>query len=318
MEERFKNYKRYLRDIGIKMPPEMWILLAVVLAVALAAISWLVLEILNFQEIVLVILAFILVLDLVLGYPYIKGVQRIEEIERNFSDALKQMSDVLRAGGTYESALREVASAEYGPLKEEMENVLRKLEEGENFENSLSALSQNINSRLVQRTIAIVIDSIRSGAGLADVLDDIADDIRDLYRISIERKTRTMLQTLFLVAAAAIISPFIFGMVSEIINFLINTTINTGIIKDVVVGGQVVSSAESIIQKAIDAKFIIVLFLEVYIFVEILASSVMIALMREGKASKSLIYFPVLLFIAFAIFFAARAGIGLILGGFTV
>ena len=63
------------------------------------------------------------------------------------------------------------------------------------------------------------------------------------------------------------------------------------------------------IEQLLEARFageIIILMLQVYIFIEVFASSAMIGLMREGKLSKSLIYFPILLLIAFLVHFASR------------
>ncbi|MDO8626989.1 MAG: type II secretion system F family protein, partial [Candidatus Diapherotrites archaeon] len=188
----------------------------------------------------------------------------------------------------------------------EMTGVLRKLEEGENFENSMKTLPENVNSRLLKRTVTIIIDSIKAGAGLADVLDDISDDVREAKRVDMERKSRTLMQVLFMVAAGAMVAPFIFGMVTSIITFLIQASTITG-----------VASAE---QKnlAVAAKFAIILLLQVYIFIEVLAASIMIALMRDGQASKSVIYFPVLLFVSFLVFFGTAIGSTMfLLGGFV-
>jgi archaellum biogenesis protein FlaJ (TadC family) len=238
------------------------------------------------------------------GYPYIKETQRIEEIEAALPDALKQMADTLRVGGTYEYALREISTAGYGALTKETDAVLRKLEEGENLENSMRALSENVDSVLVKRSVTIIVDSIKAGAGLADVLEEISSDIRELHRIGIERKSRTMMEFMFIVSAGAIVAPAIFGMVSSIIGYLIQTVASGNI-----------SSPEAI-AFATQTKDFIVLLLQAYIAFEVVASGAMISIMREGKISKSLIYIPGLLFIAFLVYYgAAAATVALISGG---
>jgi len=241
--------------------------------------------------IIMVFILFFVTLDLMLGYPYIKGIGRINKIEEELPEALKQMADILKAGGTYEYALREISHADFGPLTTELENVLRKLEEGENFEDSLSTLSYNIDSRLVKRSVTIIIDSVKAGAGLADILDEIAEDIRDTNRLNHERRSQTLMQVLFMVTAGALVTPFIFGLISTIVDFLIGSS------------SKLASLPTEIRLEATQSKYILLYLLQIYVFIEITASSVMISLMREGKKNKSIIYLPILLFIGYVVYF---------------
>ena len=298
----FKLYARYLKDSGIKVHPLAWILLSIGVSIAASIAAFTLITLFEFNELIIPFIVFIVTADIMIGTPYLKGLKRLEEIERQLPDALKQMADTLKAGSTYESALREVAVPEMGPLGQEMENVLRKLEEGENFDNSLLTFSENVNSRLVKRVITIIIDTVRAGAGLADILEDIAEDAREMYRVHQDRKVKTMLQVMFMVTAGAIITPFIFGIISQITAFLITVAASSGAVAD-----------QLVILEALSARDLIGLLLQVYIFIEVGLASIMMSLMREGKASKSIIYFPALLLIAFVIFFVSRFAISLML-----
>jgi len=299
-----KHYARYLRDAGIKINPVIWIVLSLAVSAAAAVAAFSLIALLQFNELIIPPIIFIVTSDIMIGMPYLKGLKRVEEIERNLPDALKQIADTLKSGSTYESALREIAIPEMGALGIEMQGVLRKLEEGENFENSLMTLYDNVDSKLVKRVVVIIIDTVRAGAGLADILEDIAEDSREMYRVNQDRRVKTMLQVMFIVTAGAVVTPFIFGVISQIVAFLITASVNSGAVSD-----------QLVILEALNARDLIALLLQLYIFVEVVASSVMMALMREGKASKSIIYFPALLLIAFVIFFIARFAIGTLLSG---
>lgn len=288
-------YKKYLRFIQWKIHPRLWIAISLLFSLAMggAMYLWITMTSMDISPL-LAGIVFIVFADLLIGLPYFKASRKIDAIEEYLSDALKQMADTLKAGGTYEYALREVANSEYGPLSEEMELALRRLEEGENLETSLRGFADNIESRLVKRSINIILDSIKAGAGLADVLDEIADDIRDMYRLKQERKSFTMMQVLFMVAAGTFVAPFIFGMVSTLISFFIEAA-STGLD----LSGEVVGSA-------LRSRDIIVTMMQFYIFIEVVATSAMIAIMREGKVTKSIIYIPVLLLIAYLIYYGSR------------
>ena len=55
--------------------------------------------------------------------------------------------------------------------------------------------------------------------------------------------------------------------------------------------------------------------MQVYIFVEVVASAAMITMMREGKATRALIYIPILLLIAYVIYYLAVYIVNAMLGG---
>ena len=292
-----QKYQTNLRHINFQVNAVVWITLSVMLGLVVGAIIIFTLP--EFYQGGIIV--FIVIVDLMTGYPYIKASQRIDEIERNLPDALKQMADTLRAGGTYEYALREIATTEYGPLKKELNEVLRKLEEGENFETAFGVLSTNVDSKIIKRTITIIIDSVRSGAGLADILDEISEDVREAHRIEKERKTKTLLQVIFMVVAGSLIAPMIFGFVSTISTVLINAA------------AKIVTEEEQITAK--QASSTIQLGIQIYLFFEVLAASAMMALMREGKLTKTIIYLPILLLIAYVAYTFAVIFSGAIVGG---
>lgn len=298
-----KKYKKYVKDSGMKIKAELWVAVSLGVGIGLGIVSLAVIALFGFT--VSPLLAFIVTLvvtDLMLGWPYIKAAARINAIEETLPDALKQMADTLKAGGTYEYALREIATSQYGPLTQEIESVLRRLEEGENLENSLRSFSENIDSRLVKRSMAVIIDSLKAGAGLADVLDEIAEDVRAMHRLGRQRKTDTFLQVLFMVAAGAVVAPIIFGLVSSIIQLFIQATSGMG------------ATIEEKAQ-AFAIRDLLVLLMQIYILIEVTASGIMISLMRDGRASKSIIYIPILLLVAYLAYYASAFVASGIIGG---
>lgn len=299
----FQQYKRMLNQVNFKMPASAWLMISTVCALgvsfaAFAAISLLGLPISPIVSLVL----FLVTIDLLMGYPYLLAVRRVNRIEENLPDALKQLADTLKAGGTYEYALREISKSEYGPLSTEMENVLRKMEEGGNIEDGLNTLTENIDSVLVKRTVTIINDAIKAGAGLADVLEEIADDVRALHRIGKERIAGTMLQVIFIIAAGSVVAPIILGVVSTVIQLLIESSAG-------------LAANNLVIIQTLWARDIIVVLMQAYLVIEVVASGAMVAVTREGKLNKSLIYIPFLLLMAFAFYYAAFFGSGLFIGG---
>jgi len=292
----FETYSKWIEFSGMKYNAVIWIILAIVLTGVVSFVSW-ALSFILIGEATLIPFAFgAATLIVIIGYPYMKKESIIDSIERNFSDALKQMADTLKAGDTYESALREVANGEYGKLSEEIDLALRRLEEGENLETALGVFADRIDSRLIKRTIVILLDSIKSGASLADILEEIADDVRDLYRIKEERKSNTTMQFMFMVASGGIIAPLIFGEVHSVMSVFSSVT------------AQALSQAQ--VTTAAQTSGFIFMLVEAYLIVEVIGTGLMMSIIREGKINKSIIYIPVLLLIAFIVYYLSKFIIG--------
>ncbi len=315
LKETWNNYTEYLREIKWPFEPKTWLIISIVLAIALGVATWILVGILQVipmkfaHGLLFSLIILIVTLDITLAYPYLLAVRRISQIEEALPDAFKQMADTLKAGGTFEYALRSVSSAEYGPLTEETNLILRRLEEGENLENSMRAFANNVNSKVVKRAVTIILDSIAAGASLADILDEIADDVRATHRIMHERKSSTLMQVLFMVTAGAIVAPFIFGLVTTIVEFLMSQSISAfNIIQRVSIteitmlcGAAVSNPDKTVYWNCI--KESITMLLVCYIIIEAIAVGFMVSMIREGNASKSFIYIPVFLLIAYLVYY---------------
>jgi archaellum biogenesis protein FlaJ (TadC family) len=275
-----EKYAEWMEFCEMKYTPQTWIGFSIIACGLIGVLSF-VLSSVFIQGITLIPLAFsISALVLTLGYPYMKKESIINEIEKNFSDALKQMADTLKAGDTYENALREVVDAEYGKLSKEMNLALTRMEDGENLDSALNGFSARVDSRLIKRTITIILDSIKTGASLAEILDDIADDVRDIYRLKEDRKASTTMQFMFLIAAGGFIAPMIFGEITSVISSF----------------GSISTRELNAVSQADNFTPLII---QIYLIVEVIGSGAMMALIREGKLNKSIIYIPVILLVAF-------------------
>ena len=301
LQSAFDKYSGWVEFSKMKYPTPAWIAISLGATIGVGIIS-LILSTLILREATLIPIAFgLAAFVLTIGYPYMKKESIIDNIEKNFSDALKQMADTLKAGDTYESALREVVESDYGRLSDEMGLALRRLEDGENLESALSGFAQRIDSRLVKRTITIILDSIKTGASLAEILDDIAEDVRDFQRLKEDRKSNTTMQFMFMVAAGGFIAPLIFGEINAVVNNF------SKISAQALTASQIASSAQT-------SNFIVLL-IQLYIIVEVVGSGTMMALIREGKINKSIIYIPILLLVAFIMYYASSIMVKSMLAG---
>jgi len=248
------------------------------------------------------VVAFLTAASMIIAIPLSVRNTRVSSIETNLPDALKHMALVLKAGGTTETAVEEVANADYGPISLELRKSLAQMREGKSFDAVLSEAAQNSGSLLFQRTVNIVLDAKKAGAGLADVMFSIAEDARDVLHIKRERISRTTMHVLFLFVSGVLLAPFIFGFSVSIVHY-----INTGI-----------SSALPNSESGNSSLCTLNLILTVFIIAQTLIAALAIGLIRVGKFTKYLLYAPFLVLGALVIFEIGKFASSAIVGGHVI
>jgi len=291
-----EKYQIYLYSMKVKVPSSYWLGVVVLFSFLLGGVGYLVSPKLG-------ILMFVVILDLGIGIPIYLYDRHINNIERYWAEALKLIADTMKAGSSFDYALREVCVADFGELSFEINEVIRRIEMGDSTTKALDVLSYRVESKIVRRTVTLIKESLRTGAPLAEVLEEIAHDTQYIFRIKKERQTKTMLQTIFIVATSAVVAPFIFGMTRVITKFLTDVATTTGI-----------ASADALVV-AITTQSTIFMLLDIYIVIEVLAASAMIAVMREGKLSPMYVYFPVLLVLAYVVYSISQVVLNAMLTG---
>jgi len=264
-----KNYRRVARLGGYKGSPHILLGVAILVLLTSILLSMVLYNLLPFL--------FGAVLATFIFYkPYNDGLRRIQEIEENLPDALKQISTTLKAGGTFEMAVREVVSADYGYLSKEFRRVLNDLESGNTIDVALQRMADRVPSDLLKRVVTIIVDAFHAGGGMAAVLEDVADDARETWKLMEERKTKTTMQAMFLVMASVVLAPFIVGAAFGIMDFFVAMG------KQFAAGG--VTSAQQYAQ-ILSSVSSLKLFLTFYVLFQASLAALMLAAIREGKLS---------------------------------
>ncbi|NYZ75000.1 type II secretion system F family protein [Candidatus Micrarchaeota archaeon] len=332
--ERYDKYKRYYQATGLKISFPAFIALMIVVAAVAAVSSFGFIQFLppHLQQngSLLAGALFVAIVSMIFGIPMTLRNNRIDAIESNLPDALKHMALVLKAGGTTESALEEVANADYGALSEELKVSLKQLREGKPFDDVLRDTASITGSKLFMRTTGIIVDARKAGAGLADVMNAIAEDARDILRITRERKARTVMHVAFLLISGIFLSPFIFGFTMSIVEFMSGGIAGSGgfgespLTKNFTLGD--CSQPCLLQQDAIMGTFVSIgltppettrsLFewrlvamdqlLIIFLAAQSLVTMLAIGLIREGKMAKYAVYFPFVMLIVLAVYLGGK------------
>ncbi len=296
MSKILDKYQIYLYSQKIKVSAIYWILAFFILSLFLGAIVYLI----NMK---FGILVFAIILDLGIGVPIFLYNKRINEIERYWPDGLSLIADTMKAGSSFDYALREASSADLGPLSSEFNETIRRLEMGDSTQDALSHMALRIDSKIVKRTLTLIKECLRTGAQLADVLDEIANDTKYLFRIKKMRITKTTLQVIFIFVAGGVVAPFIFGMTSVLTKFLTDVAVTSGI-----------ATTEGL-SVALASQGTILLLLDIYILIVAVGASAMISLMRNGTLTNMFLYFPIMITTSYLVYMMAQFFLSQILAG---
>ncbi len=286
IEEYVNQYFDLVKFVGITINPFIFLASGLILGFILLFLA-------SSFDLVLGILLFILCIDLSIGLPVFLADRKITAIEARLPDVLHHIGTTLKTGSTIEVALKEVSLVDYGPLSPSLRKMLDQMNKGKTFEQAFLDFAKDSHSPLVEKIATIINAARRSGGSLLQTLTLIAEDIRSISRLNRERKTKTVMQFLFIIVASCLIAPFIFGILKSVLSVLLTLSFS--------VGGQILEE--------FDFTF------KLYIIIQASLSIVGAVMIREGKWAKSVLYIPIALLCSYLIYIVVSASFISLIGG---
>ena len=143
---------------------------------------------------------------------YFRSEDRTKEIEDALPDVLQLISANLKAGMTPFQSMKLAARDDFGAISEEIKRVTTRALGTESFENNLMLLAARVNSESFRRSMKLFSSSIRSGAKLAQLLDELALDISETMQLKRELVTTTKTYTAFIMFTVVIGTPLLLSI----------------------------------------------------------------------------------------------------------
>lgn len=211
--------QRKLIGANIFVKAEDFIVLLVILMIITFFISTIAALILNISLILSIILTFSLPF-IVIVYIYFENEKRLEKIELDLSDYLRQLSALINVGYGIESAFAELSKTMHNPLNDEIKRALLETSFGKPFDESLMDIAYRNNSENLKHAFQIIVFSNESGGNISDVLESVANDLTDSIMLKKERKASVMTSVMFLLISSTIATPFALGMIRLYSDFI--------------------------------------------------------------------------------------------------
>ncbi len=142
---------------------------------------------------------------------------RKTKLEEMLPDYLQIASANLRSGIALDRALLLAARPEYTFLSESIKEMNRKIFGGENFDDALRDLSSKFRSYQLSHAIRMILESLRYGGEMADLIEQISKDMRSQQMTQKEVSGQLFMYSIFIAFAGLIAAPVLYGLTAQMI-----------------------------------------------------------------------------------------------------
>ena len=153
---------------------------------------------------------------------------RKTRLEKMLPDYFQLASANLRSGIALDRAMLLAAKPEFSFFSEDVQDMSRKLFSGETMEAALTELSGKYKSVQLQHSIRMMVESLKYGGAMADLLDQISRDQRAQQIAQKEIAGQMLMYSIFIAFAGLIAAPVLYGLTSQMI--LVTDTVWKGIL----------------------------------------------------------------------------------------
>ncbi|MBN1455312.1 MAG: type II secretion system F family protein [Methanomicrobia archaeon] len=120
------------------------------------------------------------------AYLYVEQ-KRERKADNEFPGLLRDLAQAKRAGLTLIDAFSLTAEGNYGVLTDGLRTLVCHLTWGISFEDALRMFARRYPTRIIKRSIAIIIEGYRVGGDVGEILKVAADDVMELRTLEKER-----------------------------------------------------------------------------------------------------------------------------------
>ncbi|GEM_PF-4805916 len=213
--------------------------------------------------------------------------KRKSEIEYYLTDALFQASSLSEFMGLDE-VVKSLSESNYGALSEEFAIVYRQIKAGAPFESAIKHMIKRNNSRILERTMNLILMGYSTGADISQSLKEVAEDLSKTYDSYRQRAASLTVEKYTLLASASFIVPALIGLMISLVNgFDLSNLQELGL-------GLANDQKSAILNNSMLGN-------QIYIILYSFIASIFIAL-QENRIEKSLIYITIITPLSYLVF----------------
>lgn len=309
-----KGYENLLGYTGIRIRPERFIgfmfLFGFGIAFAVAFDAMILLSLTIHTSVIIFALTYVVFEIFAYMWVWFSAESKGKFVDGILPDALQLMAMNIKAGLTPDRALLLSARPEFGAFEQEIRKAGKEIIAGKDVGTALLGIPKKIKSRLVDRTMNLIVEGMKSGGELADLLEQTATDIQSTKLVEKEVKANVLMYVIFIFFAAGIGAPLVFGISTHLVEVLTEQmgqfqAIEIGEVPPGVTPFGSFEAFTGITQTTINPDFLII-YATLCLIVTSIFGGLIIGLIKDGKEKEGAKYIPLLLAVSLILFFVTR------------
>lgn len=242
----------------------------------------------------------------------LKADSKAKFVEKILPDVLHLMSSNLRAGFTTDRAFLLSAREEFGPFKDEINQVGKEITMGKDISKALMDMAKKTKSDRLNKTVTLIVSGLKSGGELASLLEQTAKNLRQEELVDNRIRANVMMYVIFIFTAISFGAPLLFGLSSFLVDILTEILGGINIPQGVGIGSALPMSFTEV---NISSDFVVT-FAIVFLITASILGSLILGLIYKGKEREGIKFMPALIFTSLMVFFIVRFAISNLLQGF--
>ena len=250
---------------------------------------------------------------LVFFYFELKIYNRQKSVEQSLPEFLQLTSSNIRSGMTIDMALWNAVKPKFGVLSSDIELVAKEVMAGAELTDALKDFATKYDSATVQRTVSLIVEGIRAGGEIGDLLNQISLDLTDSQIMKKEMSSDVTTYVIFIAFATILGAPFLFGLAYNLIDVVqsimgsIDMPSSGASMGGMSLGGAGGEEAINLGDFRIFAVIMLVL--------SSTMSSLITAVIMKGNVKESVRYIPIYILVSVSGFFITAFLFGKMMGG---
>lgn len=235
------------------------------------------------------------------------------EVEEILPDFLQLTSANIAAGMTIDKALWYAVRPRFGVLAKEIEVVAKLTIVGHDLDDALHLFASKYDSKILNRSIDILLEGLESGGKMGELLNKIALNIQEGRILRREMSANVMTYVIFISFATVAAAPFLFALSTQLLVVIQQ-------IADMLVTSGAGGVSSSIIPISVTEKSVSLADFKVFsmgiLLVTSLFSACIVSVISKGNVKEGVKYIPVFMIISVILYYIASWGLSLMFGSF--
>ncbi|MBW2990923.1 type II secretion system F family protein [Candidatus Woesearchaeota archaeon] len=232
-----------------------------------------------------------------LFYLDMKIFNRTKAVEAVFPDFLQLTSANISAGMPVDKALWYAVRPGFGVLAKEIEAVAKNTMAGEDLASALTSFANKYESKVIQRSVNLLLEGMIAGGEMADLLNKIALNIEETKILRKEMAASVTTYVIFITFATVLAAPVLFGLASQLLEIIREITQSMG--SNIQASSSLFSfSFSSVAIKSNEFR----IFAYLMLAISSLSSACIVSIIRKGRVKEGLVQIPVFIIISLILY----------------